>query len=33
MGGEYAEYEAIKQKILSKIKLLSGMTVKAKPMK
>ena len=33
MGGEYAEDEAIKQKILSKIKLLSTMTVKAKPMK
>jgi two-component system, chemotaxis family, protein-glutamate methylesterase/glutaminase len=33
VGGEYAEYEAIKQKILSKIKLLSGMTVKARPMK
>jgi two-component system, chemotaxis family, protein-glutamate methylesterase/glutaminase len=32
MGGEYAEYEAVKQKILSKIKLLSGMTVKAKPL-
>jgi two-component system, chemotaxis family, protein-glutamate methylesterase/glutaminase len=33
VGGEYAEYEAIKQKILSKIKLLSGMTVKARPIK
>jgi two-component system, chemotaxis family, protein-glutamate methylesterase/glutaminase len=32
LGGEYAEYEAIKQKILSKIKLLSGMTVKARPL-
>jgi two-component system, chemotaxis family, protein-glutamate methylesterase/glutaminase len=33
MGGDYAEYEAVKQKILAKIKLLSGMTVKAKPLK
>jgi two-component system, chemotaxis family, protein-glutamate methylesterase/glutaminase len=33
LGGEYAEYEAIKQKILSKIKLLSSMTVKARPIK
>ena len=32
MGGDYAEYEAVKQKILSKIKLLSGMTVKARPL-
>uniref|UniRef100_UPI00286A439E response regulator n=1 Tax=Chamaesiphon sp. VAR_48_metabat_135_sub TaxID=2964699 RepID=UPI00286A439E len=32
LGGEYAEYEALKQKILSKIKLLSGMTVKARPL-
>ena len=31
-GGDYAEYEAIKQKILSKIKLLSGMNVKARPL-
>jgi two-component system chemotaxis response regulator CheB len=33
LGGEYSEYEAIKQKILSKIKLLSGLTVKARPIK
>ncbi|WP_373545499.1 response regulator [Chamaesiphon sp.] len=33
MGGDYAEYEAVKQKILSKIKLLAGMTVKARPIK
>ena len=33
IGGDYAEYEAVKQKILSKIKLLSGMTVKARPIK
>jgi two-component system, chemotaxis family, protein-glutamate methylesterase/glutaminase len=33
VGGEYAEYEAIKTKILSKIKLLSGMKVSARPMK
>ena len=33
VGGDYAEYEAIKTKILSKIKLLSGMKVNAKPMK
>jgi two-component system, chemotaxis family, protein-glutamate methylesterase/glutaminase len=32
MGGEYAEYEALKTKILSKIKLLSGLTVKTKPL-
>jgi hypothetical protein len=32
MGGEYAEYEAIKQKIVSKIKLLAGMKVKARPL-
>ncbi len=32
MGSDFAEYEAVKSKILSKIKLLSGMTVKAKPM-
>ena len=33
VGGDYAEYEAIKTKILSKIKLLSGMKVNAKPLK
>jgi two-component system, chemotaxis family, protein-glutamate methylesterase/glutaminase len=33
VGGEYAEYEAIKTKILSKIKLLSGMKVSARPLK
>jgi two-component system, chemotaxis family, protein-glutamate methylesterase/glutaminase len=33
IGGEYSEYEALKTKILSKIKLLSGMTVKARPIK
>jgi two-component system chemotaxis response regulator CheB len=33
LGSEYSEYEAIKQKILSKIKLLSGLTVKARPIK
>lgn len=33
VGGDYAEYEAIKAKILSKIKLLSGLKVNAKPMK
>ena len=33
LGGEYSEYEAVKQKILSKIKLLSGLTVKARPIK
>jgi len=32
MGGDYAEYEAVKQKILSKIKLLAGMSVKARPL-
>ena len=32
VNGDYAEYEAVKQKILSKIKLLSGMTVKARPL-
>ncbi len=32
VNGDYAEYEAIKQKILSKIKLLSGITVKARPL-
>jgi two-component system chemotaxis response regulator CheB len=32
VGGDYAEYEAIKQKILSKIKVLSGLTVKARPL-
>ncbi len=31
-SSEYAEYEAIKQKIVSKIKLLSGLKVKAKPL-
>ena len=33
VGGDFAEYEAIKTKILSKIKLLSGMKVNAKPLK
>jgi two-component system, chemotaxis family, protein-glutamate methylesterase/glutaminase len=33
VGGDYAEYEAIKAKILSKIKLLSGLKVNARPMK
>ena len=33
VSGDYAEYEAVKTKILSKIKLLSGMKVNAKPMK
>lgn len=33
LGGEYAEYEAIKQRILSKIKLLSSMKVAARPIK
>lgn len=33
VGGEFGEYEALKQKILAKIKLLSGMTVKVKPLK
>jgi two-component system, chemotaxis family, protein-glutamate methylesterase/glutaminase len=33
LSSEYSEYEAIKQKILSKIKLLSGLTVKARPIK
>ena len=33
VGGDYAEYEAIKTKILSKIKLLSGMKVNPKPLK
>jgi two-component system, chemotaxis family, protein-glutamate methylesterase/glutaminase len=32
VGGDYAEYEAIKQKILSKIKVLAGITVKARPL-
>ncbi len=32
VGGDYAEYEAIKKRILSKIKLLSGLKVKAKPL-
>ena len=32
VGGDYSEYEAIKQRILSKIKLLSSMTVKARPL-
>jgi two-component system, chemotaxis family, protein-glutamate methylesterase/glutaminase len=32
VGGDYAEYEAIKQKILSKIKVLSGLTVKPRPL-
>ena len=32
LGGQYAEYEALKQKIVSKIKLLSNMTVKARPL-
>jgi two-component system, chemotaxis family, protein-glutamate methylesterase/glutaminase len=32
VGGDYAEYEAIKKKILAKIKLLSGLTVKARPL-
>ncbi len=32
VSGDYAEYEAIKQKILSKIKVLSGITVKARPL-
>jgi two-component system, chemotaxis family, protein-glutamate methylesterase/glutaminase len=32
VGGDYAEYEAIKQKIISKIKVLSGLTVKARPL-
>jgi two-component system, chemotaxis family, protein-glutamate methylesterase/glutaminase len=32
VGGEAAEYDAIKVKLLSKIKMLSGMTVKAKPL-
>ena len=33
VGGDFAEYEAIKTKILSKIKLLSGMKVNPKPLK
>jgi two-component system, chemotaxis family, protein-glutamate methylesterase/glutaminase len=33
VSGDYAEYEAVKTKILSKIKLLSGMKVNAKPLK
>ena len=33
VGGEYGEYEAVKAKILSKIKLLSGLKVNAKPLK
>jgi two-component system, chemotaxis family, protein-glutamate methylesterase/glutaminase len=32
MGSEFPEYEAIKTKLLSKIKLLSGMTVKHRPL-
>jgi two-component system, chemotaxis family, protein-glutamate methylesterase/glutaminase len=32
MGTEFPEYEAIKTKLLSKIKLLSGMTVKHRPL-
>ena len=32
VGGDYAEYEAVKQRILAKIKLLSSMTVKARPL-
>jgi two-component system, chemotaxis family, protein-glutamate methylesterase/glutaminase len=32
VGGDYAEYEAIKAKILSKIKMLSNMKVSAKPL-
>ena len=32
LGGQYAEYEALKQKIVSKIKLLSNMTVKTRPL-
>ncbi len=32
VGGDYAEYEAIKKRILSKIKLLAGLKVKAKPL-
>ncbi len=32
MGSEFPEYEAIKAKLLSKIKLLSGMTVKHRPL-
>ena len=31
--GDYGEYEAVKAKILSKIKLLSGLKVNARPMK
>jgi two-component system, chemotaxis family, protein-glutamate methylesterase/glutaminase len=33
VGGDYGEYEAVKSKILSKIKLLSGLKVNARPMK
>ncbi len=33
VSGDYAEYEAVKAKILSKIKLLSGLKVNAKPLK
>jgi two-component system, chemotaxis family, protein-glutamate methylesterase/glutaminase len=32
MGTEFPEYEAIKTKLLSKIKMLSGMTVKHRPL-
>jgi two-component system, chemotaxis family, protein-glutamate methylesterase/glutaminase len=32
MGSNFPEYEAIKSKLLSKIKLLSGMTVKHRPL-
>jgi two-component system, chemotaxis family, protein-glutamate methylesterase/glutaminase len=32
MGSEFPEYEAIKSKLLSKIKMLSGMTVKHRPL-
>jgi two-component system, chemotaxis family, protein-glutamate methylesterase/glutaminase len=32
MGTEFPEYEAIKTKLLSKIKMLSGMTVRHRPL-
>jgi two-component system, chemotaxis family, protein-glutamate methylesterase/glutaminase len=32
MGTDFPEYEAIKTKLLSKIKMLSGMTVKHRPL-
>ncbi len=32
MGTDFPEYEAIKAKLLSKIKMLSGMTVKHRPL-